>query len=172
MKNNCLTCTSEFEIKDCRQKFCGKSCAAKFNNPNRRKRRKITYCLSCQKEIKKRGKKFCSNKCQSSKVSETLVNQWLNGEIVGYSGRLFQIRNFVRKHIISKSDNKCQKCGWDAINKYTNKIPLEIHHIDGDASNCVIANLECLCPNCHSLTHNFRNSGNRSSKRKRSTLLN
>jgi hypothetical protein len=165
MKNNCLTCDSEFEIKDYRQKFCSKSCSAKFNNHNRKK---ITYCLNCKKDIKKRGKKFCSNKCQFLKSNEILVNQWLNGEIAGYTGRLLQIRNFVRRYIIIKNDSKCQKCGWSEMNKYTNKIPLEIHHIDGNAYNCDVTNLECLCPNCHSLTSNFRNGGNRISKRQRS----
>ena len=35
------------------------------------------------------------------------------------------------------------------------RIPLEIHHIDGDCTNNKMENLQLLCPNCHSLTSNF-----------------
>ena len=44
----------------------------------------------------------------------------------------------------------------------TNKCPLQIHHIDGNYKNNSEENLELLCPNCHSLTHNYGtlNKGN------------
>ena len=42
------------------------------------------------------------------------------------------------------------------MNPTTNKIPLEIHHIDGDYENNKLENLQVLCPNCHSLTPNFK----------------
>ncbi len=41
------------------------------------------------------------------------------------------------------------------------KIPLELHHKDGDKFNNCIENLEVLCPNCHSLTDNVRGKNNR-----------
>lgn len=47
---------------------------------------------------------------------------------------------------------------------YTNSIPLEVHHIDGDCTNSFEENLQLLCPNCHSLTDNF-GSLNKESKR-------
>ena len=50
---------------------------------------------------------------------------------------------------------KCQKCGWSERNPVTKRIPLEIHHVDGNYRNCKEDNLEVLCPNCHSLTPNF-----------------
>jgi Zn finger protein HypA/HybF involved in hydrogenase expression len=50
--------------------------------------------------------------------------------------------------------HKCEKCTLDKwLNK---KIPLELHHIDGDHYNNRIDNLELLCPNCHGLTPNYR----------------
>lgn len=48
---------------------------------------------------------------------------------------------------------KCEKCGisdWNGM-----PIALQIHHIDGDSSNNEAANLQILCPNCHSQTDNF-----------------
>lgn len=35
-------------------------------------------------------------------------------------------------------------------------ITLEIHHIDGDHLNNELDNLQLLCPNCHSMTDNWR----------------
>jgi len=42
------------------------------------------------------------------------------------------------------------------------KIPLELHHVDGDRFNNELVNLQVLCPNCHALTDNYsgRNKGN------------
>lgn len=52
----------------------------------------------------------------------------------------------------------CEECGW---NKKTEdgRLPLELHHINGDAKDNRIENLTVLCPNCHSLkaSHRGRN---------------
>lgn len=48
----------------------------------------------------------------------------------------------------------CECCGnlkWLGA-----KIPLELHHIDGDHTNNELSNLRLLCPNCHALTDNYR----------------
>lgn len=53
-------------------------------------------------------------------------------------------------------EDKCEKCGWNqkpAGAKYT---PCELHHKDSDSHNHVRSNLELTCPNCHSLTENYR----------------
>lgn len=54
--------------------------------------------------------------------------------------------------MLSKTNYKCELCGWGEINPYTNTFPLEIHHKDGDYRNNEESNLQVLCPNCHSLT--------------------
>jgi predicted HNH restriction endonuclease len=48
-----------------------------------------------------------------------------------------------------------------------NRKGLEIHHKDGNNSNNELSNLEIICPNCHSLTENFRGA-NMSKKIERS----
>lgn len=58
---------------------------------------------------------------------------------------------------------KCEKCGrieWEG-----QKIPLCIHHIDGNHINNQIENLQVLCPNCHAQTDNYcgRNKNKRPS---------
>ena len=37
-----------------------------------------------------------------------------------------------------------------------NKIPLELHHINGNKRDNRIENLQLLCPNCHAITDNYR----------------
>ena len=46
---------------------------------------------------------------------------------------------------------RCKQTEWLEM-----PIPLELHHVDGNHSNNSLSNLEILCPNCHSLTHNHR----------------
>lgn len=65
----------------------------------------------------------------------------------------------VRRYLFEKNNNQCEKCGWGEKNLYTKKIPLEIHHIDGDYKNNIESNLQLLCPNCHALTSNFKSRG-------------
>ena len=50
-------------------------------------------------------------------------------------------------------------CAWD-FNKVS--INVELEHIDGNSSNNTLENCILLCPNCHSLTHTYknRNKGN------------
>ena len=48
----------------------------------------------------------------------------------------------------------CERCG---LTEWLNQpISLEIHHKDGDHLNNELDNLQLLCPNCHSLTENWR----------------
>ena len=44
-------------------------------------------------------------------------------------------------------------------------MPKEIDHIDGDSQNNKFENLKLLCPNCHSLTKTWKNTGSRKSTR-------
>lgn len=52
-------------------------------------------------------------------------------------------------------ENKCERCGLTTW--LEEPISLELHHIDGDHYNNNFDNLQILCPNCHSLTKNYRN---------------
>lgn len=58
---------------------------------------------------------------------------------------------------MEKTKNKCQLCGWSKKNIITNKVPLEVDHLDGNSENNVEDNLRMICPNCHSLSPTFRN---------------
>ena len=56
----------------------------------------------------------------------------------------------------------------ESKNPTTGKIPLELHHKDGDYSNNDEDNLELLCPNCHSLTATYKNALNHTGRKGRS----
>jgi len=60
----------------------------------------------------------------------------------------------LRKKLIEDNikKNECEICGLSEW--LGHKIPLELHHIDGNRFNNSLDNLQILCPNCHSLTHN------------------
>lgn len=78
-----------------------------------------------------------------------------NGNENGLKGSC-QISGHIKRYLFEKYDNKCARCGWSEINKYTNNIPLEIEHIDGNYLNNNEDNLILICPNCHSLTATYK----------------
>lgn len=112
-----------------------------------------TFCLNCGKEIPKRNK-YCNNICQNYYEYKQYIISWKNKEKTGMQGT-DGISKHIKRYFVEKYDNKCQICGWNEVNKFTNKVPLTIHHIDGDCRNNKEENLELLCPNCHSLTENY-----------------
>ena len=64
--------------------------------------------------------------------------------------------------LIYKRGHKCEKCNLEYWNG--EKIPLEVHHLDGDKLNNTEENLILLCPNCHALTDNYRGKNQNSTK--------
>jgi endogenous inhibitor of DNA gyrase (YacG/DUF329 family) len=120
-------------------------------------------CLNCEKAIPNNNV-YCGNKCQGEYQTKLKLNEWLSGNnIIQKGGNSVPV--WMNRYLIDKSNHKCSKCGWDEVNKYTGKSPLEIDHIDGDAYNNNINNLRVVCPNCHSLTNTYKNIGNRKSSR-------
>ena len=63
---------------------------------------------------------------------------------------------YVKSHVLKLKlirdgikEEKCEICGissWQG-----EKLPLELHHKDGDHYNNNLENLQILCPNCHSI---------------------
>lgn len=119
---------------------------------------KEKYCLNCGKELHKGQYKYCSNACQQEYKRKEYIEKVVNGEESGLkkSGNTTKISDSIRTYLFKKYNNKCQKCGWGEINPTTGKCPLEIHHKDGNRNHNDLDNLELLCPNCHSLTPNYK----------------
>lgn len=127
-------------------------------------------CLYCGKELVKHQTKYCCNKCQIEYQYNLSIQKWKVGEDEGWTGT--GIKNYIRRYLFEKNNNKCELCGWGEINTFTNKIPLEVHHIDGNYKNNKEENLQLLCPNCHSLTENFKSLNRNSVRENRDKYLN
>ncbi len=59
-----------------------------------------------------------------------------------------------KHYIIVDRGHKCEKCNLEYW--LDEKIPIEVHHVDGDRTNNSYENLQLLCCNCHALTDNYR----------------
>ena len=115
----------------------------------------MSECLNCKTQIKSNNRKYCSVKCQRRYQARQIIDEWKqNADSSIRSG--YRIRAPIRDYLFEKHKNACSKCGWKEVNPFTNNVPLEIHHIDGDCSNNAEDNLQVLCPNCHALSHNYK----------------
>lgn len=126
------------------------------------------FCLNCGKELTDKRNKYCNNKCQAEYQYKEWVIRWKEGKESGISGS-YGISNHLKRYLLEKFHYKCAKCGWGEINPYTETLPLEVEHIDGNYQNNSEDNLILLCPNCHSLTATYKgaNKGHGRKERKK-----
>lgn len=125
----------------------------------------MKVCLNCGKELigDKKRNKYCCQQCQLDYQYKQYIERWKNGQELGNKGK-YEISSHIRKYLFEKHNNSCQICGWNKINPKSGKVPLQIHHIDGNCLNNKEENLQLLCPNCHSLTDTFGNLNDYSSR--------
>lgn len=76
----------------------------------------------------------------------------LNGMFPQYQTYKLKIRLIDEGYL----QDKCSICGWGEKRPGERLSTCELHHIDGNDSNHSLSNLVLLCPNCHSLTPNYR----------------
>ena len=152
----CKCCNKPIPYEKRQNNFCNQSCAASYNNTIRqRNTSELRICLNCGNPLNPKQHKFCSNKCQNEFQHKEYIEKWKSGKMDGTIGE-YGISKHIRRYMLEKANHKCEKCGWSQINPVTGNTPLEIHHIDGDYTNNTEENLEVLCPNCHSLTPNYK----------------
>ena len=72
-----------------------------------------------------------------------------------------KVRNILIRHNLV--DYECAECRRDTWQG--EDLSLELHHINGDNQDHRLENLEFLCPNCHSLTDNWRGKQNTGKKK-------
>ena len=80
----------------------------------------------------------------------------------------YQLSMHIKTYLFKKFDNKCARCGWGKTNPYTNNIPLEVEHIDGNYKNNKEENLILIWPNCHSLTGTYKGANAQHGRKSRS----
>lgn len=170
----CLQCNIDFNcLKSENRKFCSQNCSAVYTNIKRGENNLlknsdiIKICENCNNDFKinsrnfskHKFRKFCSTKCHTEYEEKIKFEYVENNKSV--SSRV------VKVYLIKKYGEKCMECGWCENNKTSNKIPIELEHIDGNSENNNLDNLKLLCPNCHSLTPTYKalNRGNGRHKR-------
>lgn len=73
------------------------------------------------------------------KISSSISKKYKNGTKMGF--QLIKQLSYGKRYPCEK----CEGCG--------NTKNLKVHHIDGNTSNHLITNLECLCGSCHVSKH-------------------
>lgn len=96
-------------------------------------------------------------------TSHWLGRAWNKNKVFGFKRPISDYFNGIKKitshhlkiRLIEEGLKKeeCESC--HNIKWLSGKIPLELHHIDGNDENNKLENLQILCPNCHALTDNF-----------------
>lgn len=136
-----------------------------MRNPNHK-------CSVCGKLIYRRPsvkEKFSSSYCaehrsdankeaaivRNTKKYADYIKRWKKGLENGMRGKTALSRH-IKRYLLLRAKESCEKCGWSEKNLFTNNVPLEVNHIDGNYKNNIESNLEVLCPNCHSLTKYYK----------------
>lgn len=121
----------------------------------------ISKCLECEKPLSLTAKYYCNSICQSVHLTKERIASWYAGTWDGNTPR-GALSTTIKAHVLALANGECPSCGWDKKNPATGRVPLEVNHVDGDWQNNRPGNLEVLCPNCHSLTPNYKalNKGN------------
>lgn len=106
--------------------------------------------LSCKQEtlnsyLQKMGITYSGNKGSKGSKSKSYktAEEYIKGTCIkSHILKQKLIRDGIKK-------NECQICGilfWQGV-----KLPLELHHKDGNHFNNDFNNLQILCPNCHAI---------------------
>ena len=151
--NKCFECNSSLTYEKKSNKFCSSSCSVSYTNKQRGKKR---YCEYCGKELNRsktvKNSKYCSLECFFASTNRKVEEKIEKGEQVSSDS--------LRKYLMKKQNEKCSTCGWGERNPISKTVCLDLHHKDGNAENNIIGNVELICPNCHSLTENYKRVGN------------
>lgn len=118
-------------------------------------KKEIANALNCKTETLNRYLKImgidykgCTPKSPTAKMS---LSEYIKAGHVR--------NNLLKQKMFEEGvkENKCDCCGvswWQG-----QRLVLEVHHKNGDNYDYNLSNIELLCPNCHSITKNYKGAG-------------
>ena len=145
----CLKCGKEFEPSKGLVNYCSLQCRNSkiFTEEAKEKKRNKT------KEAWNNGVYIESRALMNYKESGKKSTKTWNDKLLKEDFNSLKFGR-LKKRVVLEQNGKCNKCG---LNEWLGeKLVLELEHKDGNHNNDSRENLECLCPNCHSLTTTWR----------------
>lgn len=154
----CETCNNNHDGAYGSGRFCASKCARAFSTKD--KRQEINEKVS--KKLKgKTPEGFAAMQTREAKDKATASHRARSQVIRVKKEKAISLKPFddvaigtKKKRILEEQNNLCNRCG---LGEWMGEpLVLELEHKDGDRTNNKRNNLECLCPNCHSLTKTWR----------------
>lgn len=162
----CDYCSKEHDGSYASGRFCNRGCASGFCTKRKRKEINEKVSNSLTGRPGRKGFHFSFNltaeqKEERSKKWKIIQKKYAEKKhakrlILWKEEKLQPGESSCKTLLIFEKGKKCQICGWAEVNPFTNSIPVELEHFDGDCYNNKYVNLTLLCPNHHSLTATFR----------------
>jgi hypothetical protein len=148
----CKHCNGSIPYNKRINKFCSHSCSATYNNIKKGKR--ISNCLFCRTPFyqTRKKKRLCSTKCRDLLRKKKMCEKIESGKYKTKSSTCPH-KSPLKQYLLEKRGCKCECCKnmmW--LNE---PILLTVHHINGDAYDNHLENLQLLCWNCHAITDNY-----------------
>jgi hypothetical protein len=144
----CLNCNASYSSPYKKRKYCSKSCAAIFNNKNKKNwpegwKLKISQKLKMY-YIKNPKKIMCGEKHSEN------IGKFTRGKYKGtFIKSILDVSKRTASKILKRLNIGCCICGWKEAS-------CDIHHINGRKVENANGhwNLTCVCPNHHRMYHN------------------
>ncbi len=107
--------------------------------------------------------KYCSNTCQQQWQWHNIIRPEIEAGQRHHRPRL-------KQYLVEERGWGCEVC---STKTWCGKdIPLELDHIDGNASNNFPCNLRLICPNCHAQTPTAKGRNRGSGRKMRGLRVN
>lgn len=115
-------------------------------------------CKHCGETVSRKPKIYCNNVCQQAFHNAGRIEVWLRTGVVNIKS---DPNHFVKKHIFSEQDGKCDLCNSENVWMGQPLSLLTLDHIDGNSEDNSRTNLRLIYPNCDSQLDTFkaRNKG-------------